>query len=259
VVEIDGHGRLQITAGVHQRKAKAAAKPKPKAKGKAAAAEEPKAATISAKLALTLSQELTRAAADTLRECNDPLLIVKMITAALLSTGGGPLKVQTSGMLTPKMTEVEAFDEAWLRVNKYESVDDVIVGPLAMAIARGVDLQSSQIGRDILDREDDSEAAAFVLNLPATTLNTNTRHAFHPDHYFASAPGAFAIAALEEMSVPAPKGAKKAALATLAAEHAATSGWLPPQMRAHGYALGTAKPAEKPTPKAKAAKKGGKK
>jgi hypothetical protein len=61
------------------------------------------------------------------------------------------------------------------------------------------------------------------------------------------------------MAVPVPKDAKKAVLATLAAEHAATSGWLPPQLRTHGYALMTATTAEKPAPKAKAAKKGGKK
>jgi hypothetical protein len=126
VLEVDQHGRLMITAGVSERKAKAAAKPKAKAKDKAAAPAEAKEAAISAKLALTLSQELTQAAADTLRDCKDPFLVVKMVTAALITTYGGPLKVKTEGMLTPQMSEVEAFDEAWVRLAKYKTMEEMI-------------------------------------------------------------------------------------------------------------------------------------
>lgn len=228
-VEVDHRGAISITYGVQNPKdAKKAAKEKA---SKADADDDDAGGekqTISASLALALSEQLTVASAKTLSA--DPLLALRATVAALeQSFLAGPVKLRSEGYHALRTYRSGADEEV-----KFEDVlrelwtlsDEAVLGRLAAAVSKTLDMRNMNGG------EASPATRAFVGALDATDFTAAAREVFDAAGYFKAVKADLCHVALDEMGVE-PKGRpkKKGELAALCVEAAHDRGWLPPQMR----------------------------
>ncbi len=260
VVSVGDDGEIEIEAGVLKPEAKkeVAKTAKAKEKAKAAKSGEPaKPAQIPASLAHTLSQALTRATTTTIIGATSEQ-VLRIAVAAMAADYNEVVKIECEGMAR------EHDDVDLIGALKTTAKLDVpaLLEKLAFYVGKSIDMQCHDHARDLLDAND--ETVAVLNSLSAPVLQEQLLKEFDADDYFDRAPGAMALAALAEMKAEdsVPKGAKKAAIAKVAATCARAASWLPPQLRTKDYDGPKAAPAKaKPTKAGKPAKAktGGKK
>lgn len=249
-VEINPLGKLEITYGV--RKPEDPKKAKPAAKAKPAGAEdegdagdapgegsEPEAAeepVVSNALLLSLAQQRTIAASMALRE--EPDLALSALIATLETAYGSPLKITTNGYASPTrddgeeegeddISSADAFGKRLAELSRLSILDQL--KRLASAVA--CTLQFASYGVTM-----NRGADALVAALAPETFRREARKAFDAAGYFKSVNAALCNLAADEMGLPSGKARpkKKADLAALCVAEAATTGWLPAQLRHPG-------------------------
>ena len=197
---------------------------------------------ISQALAQTLSEARTIAAAAALR--TNPLLAIRIITAALTARFMSPANVTNQGhhtVRTPSSQREHTFAQHLATVMALEPYTAEL--EFAAAVASTLDLTDGTWkykGRDTGIDE-------LVAAMPAGPYIEAARAAFSPTDYFQRASKAVAIAALDEMREAgctpgiAPDDViacmKKAELTAATSEYAVACGWLPPELRNASFAL----------------------
>ena len=254
VVEVTEQGRLKVVAGVVRPDE---AKKQKEERRKAERTEQAKApgpkkeAAISAALATKLSTALTRAAAKVVAENADPRLVKQIAVAALGCAGtfqSHCVRIEGNGVGTSELLgdDEREFASELKKVSKLTDQD--LSKRFARLVGASLNLQNASPDRLLVgDREEvqDEDVAALVHFLPTKWMQAALRAEFDADEYFEGAPGQMALDALADCGVPAPKNAKKAALAKVASEVCKKVGWMPPQLRTSGYAGPKARPAPK--------------
>jgi len=210
--------------------------------------------SISAALAQEVTIARTLAAAEAVGRA-DPMLALRLLVASLdaevwarrvkagFTTFRGH-QPQDTGMNTgqhtgPRKTKA-GFDAALVAAMAF--TDDEVLCKLRTHIARALDVSDGRGGA-----LHSADAAVMAVVPPGTYLDA-ARRQFDPLNYFHRATKAVALAAIEEM-IEAGQAAhfapvdvladmKKAEIGKAAAEAASACGWLPPEMRVAGYAIG---------------------
>jgi len=229
-----------------------------------AAADAAAPYAISQALSYSIHETLTLAAADTLAAHPDVALRALVATLLAAPSARGPVQITDHGhaSVSDRRSREQSFASA-LAMQADANVERLIV-TLAGRVAQALSMVPAlprvyQAGgaprRDAI--------AALRDALPGDTYLAAMRRRFNAADYFQRAPKAAAIAALAEMEASGVTDAhiaggaafaKKAALATRAAELARTHGWLPPELRHPDYEIGADTGAEAgghPTRKAK--------
>lgn len=188
---------------------------------------KPEKPAISAALALSLSQQLTAAAARTLAQ--DDVLALRMAVAALEASDpyNSSLKLRANGMPDAIPEEHGRRTYADVLTDLAKKSRDVVIVRLVVAIARSLDLRT-QSPESL--RSTTTNALLAALHEPDFT--DNMRAVFDAQGYFERITGAQRDAALEEMGVvkkDRPK--KKAEAVALCKSRAIATGWLPRELR----------------------------
>lgn len=255
IVGIDDDGELDIDAGVQKPEEKKAEQKAERQKKVKAGGGTP---TIPAALASDLSIQFTKSVADVVVG-GDPIMVLRLAVAGLAAGSGFgihdcPIKLKHEGMGSTEdmMNDTELADV----LKSLPRSEAALIGKLSRFVSMAISAIDSQPGRSLTDKDEHPELVALVSELPVKPFQLALRQNFDAQAYFTRAPGAFALAALADMGVEPLKGAKKSELATLAADHAKKTGWLPVELRAAGYAGPVAKSkAVKPAAVKKPAKK----
>jgi len=192
---------------------------------------------ISQALTLSVTQTLTVAAAEAVAA--DPMLAMRIITAALRCRFHAPSNVRNEGNPAVRLENMGDFNDAFAAL--LQSGDDRVRALFCEAVGSTFELASAKWqykGRD-------SGVQALRDALSADAYLDAARTHFNTADYFARAGKAVclnAIAEMEEAGVTGPvpdtlADAKKAELADFATRHARASGWLPPELRHPSYVL----------------------
>ncbi|HEY8066565.1 MAG TPA: ParB/RepB/Spo0J family partition protein [Methylosinus sp.] len=239
LVGVSYDGDIEITYGVQNPK-EVAKKEKERtaaAGGANASAGEAENPAISDKLALALSEQLTIAAAKTLR--TEPALALRALVATLEGPrlDVGPLKVRGAGYeAIPDADETgEGAEDAGHRLS-VEAVfaelqaqnQDAVLVRLAIAVSKTLDLRR-QSARQSLGKG----TAALLSALPADMFDISAREVFDPGVYFKGVSAALCNSALDEMgwAMAGGRPKKKGELAAMCVEAARTLFWLPRELR----------------------------
>jgi ParB family chromosome partitioning protein len=224
----------------------------------AATADDPYA--ISQALSASIHETLTLAAADTLEAHPDVALRALVATLLAAPDARGPIQITDHGhaAVSDRHQRTHSFASA-LATQDGADVER-LVATLARRVAQALSMvpelpRVCQVlvapRRDAIDTLRDA--------LPGATYLAAVRQRFNAADYFQRAPKSVAIAALAEMEAAGVSDAhiaggaafaKKAALATRAAELARQHGWLPPALRHPEYALIAARAIEDRHPEA---------
>jgi len=204
--------------------------------GDAPDAEESDPFAPSNSMATTLSEARTRAAAAAL-----PAIGIDAVRLAIAALRSGeyscPIKLQAQGWpLRPR--DGTSFTKAFNATAGWS--DEAVLSEFARVLAGAVDT------RTFTAHSDDTGSRTLLEALQPEDYLGAVRAEFQPTDYFRRQPRAAAETALQEMlaagvikaGVLPPRDAKKAAFAEVAARAASDCGWLPPQLRCAGYALG---------------------
>jgi ParB family chromosome partitioning protein len=239
-VGVSYQGEIEITYGVQNPKDVAKReKEKPSAAGGAdAGAGESEKPAISDKLALALSEQLTIAAAKTLR--NEPGLALCALVAALEARFDiGPVKLRSSGYEAIPDGERADGDADGDRLFDFHAVfaelqaqsQEAVLARLAIAVSKTLDLRRQSAKQSL------GVGTAALLNaLPADAFDISAREVFDPETYFKGVTADLCNAALDEMGWAMADGRpkKKGDLVTMCVEAARTQGWLPKELRRPG-------------------------
>lgn len=206
---------------------------------------------VSAPVVEAITRARTEAAAKVLE--TEPDLALKCIVAALESSFG-PVDISVGGNAHGRGQLPRA--EFKKRLVKATALGrEVLLGELAHWVAKSLDLVVRFRSGSANPYENSAPAGSVELLalLPGAEYLEAARAAFPAGDYFGRAGKATALKALEEMlkagcltqgDLPGPN-ARKGDIAHLAAEQAATHGWLPPEMRHPDYCIGNQKPKAK--------------
>lgn len=226
-VGISYQGEIEITYGVQDPK-DVAKREKEKAAGGGggAGAEEEEKPSISDKLALALSEQMTIAAARTLRD--EPELALRALVATLEACFDiGPMKLRSTGY-DALLANGERREFAEIFAELQTHADDVVLGRLAIAVSKTLDLRRQSARQSFGDG-----TIALLSALPADGFYRAARETFEPDVYFKGVNAELCNAALDEMgwAMAGGRPKKKGELVTVCAEAARKQGWTPRELR----------------------------
>lgn len=253
VVEVNYLGNAEIERGyvkpsdnikVEKTKAERAASKK---------AGPAKPSVISAALATRLSETLTRAADKVVGENATPRMVLQIAVTALGVDGafdGHCVRIEGGGLSSDDLHAGRDFDKELAIVAKLTDQD--LAKRFANLVGASLNMTNANPARLLTgNKPQDPDVSALVHFLPAEPLQDALDQLFDAKDYFENAPGAMALAALNDMGLKPLTAMKKAALAAMAATEAKAQGWLPPQLRTAGYEGPKAKATPKKTTKRK--------
>lgn len=237
-VGVSYQGEIEITFGVQNPK-DVAKKEKEKAAAKGgtdAGGSEPERPAISDKLALALSEQLTIAAARTLRE--EPEIALRALVATLEARFSiGPLKLRNDGYDAVRGDgEAEGGGADGGTLADFQPIfaelqtlsQETVLARLAIAVAKTLDLRRQSAGQSL------GEGTEALLNaLPPDDFYRAARETFDADVYFKGVNADLCNAALDEMgwAMAGGRPKKKGELAAMCVEAAKTQGWIPKELR----------------------------
>lgn len=235
-------GAVEIKYGVLKPgAAKAKAKKNAKETGEAAPSSLPAA------LCLRVSEQITEAATDVLK--NDHALALAALAAALITFRTTPVRINNRGEYETDKDDGFAINFALMRTKSH----DEVVAILSEVTAAALDLGGGSAEMlPLADGRDDDRAILEALD--PVKLHAALRARFNAADYFIGVRKDDAIQAAKECGVAGDPASwekmKKGDLVKLAAAGAAeATAWLPPEMRTAHY-----RPATPPTPPVPAAK-----
>ncbi|MDB5596212.1 MAG: hypothetical protein JWM36_3173 [Hyphomicrobiales bacterium] len=173
--------------------------------------------TISAALAMSLSEQRTKAAADALA-CQPAIALIALVAA--LETIGGPVRVRNDGYHGVRTDHLPAsFAE---RVQHLQAAPaEEVSQAIAAIVATTLDLR---LGIDQVGSE-------TLIGMLGKNYTDAARETFAALDYFTRASATVVKVALAEMGAPK-VGGTKPKLVEKAVELARETGWLPPELRA---------------------------
>lgn len=236
IIEIDHKGSISYHYGAMKPQSRAAAEKKAKAKKAGGGKAAP---VLSNALALRLSEQGTKAAANAICEVDHKIALAALIAGFACAQFNSPVKVDDNGYelgrksYQPKNRtgKFSAEFEAAKKLKLEKQLDQ-----LALIVGRSLDLR-------VMDKfhggdKANIESKALVESLGASFI-AQAQKAFDAKDYFSSISKTLALKAIEEAvsKDQAQKLASKksAEIAAFALANVPKTGWLPPQLRNAAY------------------------